>query len=272
VRVRKNPTVPQAVVQWALQLFETLPGGQYDGALAEETRTVAEAKHTDRERQRCEIMSFLGVEYSEGPLPIPPTKADMLELLREHSGTVRSALLYRVLDNAVLQSPAVVDRLLGLAPLVLPQPRMPKSASAGAAHRLSPMASKYLQRATRLHLWGFEPEAVIMCRSVLEAALVARLSAVIKLDEPPPQLEVLSRTAGQLKLLPGYMEASNRRGWKAVRDSPLWDAERIRWTSNHLLHEVPELDPDVDGLPDSATAVKTLAALLDRLYPAEEAA
>jgi hypothetical protein len=193
---------------------------------------------------------------SMGLEPKEPLDAAAVMKALHHTAIVRDcisiSLAFEVADTLL---PAAESRVADLVALI-------------ATRRLSPMASKYLERATGLHLWGFEPEAVIMCRSVLEAALVARLGTIIKLDEPPPPLEALNRCAGQLNLLPGYENAKNRRGWRAVRNSPLWDAERLRWTGNQLLHEVPELDADVAGLPDSASAVRALAGLLNRLYPA----
>jgi hypothetical protein len=164
---------------------------------------------------------------------------------------VSISLAFEVADSLL---PAAEERVGDLVALI-------------AARRLSPIAAHYLERATRLHLWGFEPEAVIMCRSVLEAALVERLSTAITLDEPPPSLETLNRLAGELNLLPGFERAQNRRGWRAKRGTALWDAERIRRAANQLLHELPEPQRDEDGLPDSATAVRVLAGLLDRLFP-----
>lgn len=199
-----------------------------------------------------EILPDMGITVQE-----PVDVAAVMRALHQTAivrDCISISLAFEVADTLL---PAAEARVADLVALI-------------AARRLSPMASKYLERATRLHLWGFEPEAVIMCRSVLEAALFAKLSATVKLDEPPPPLETLIRTAGQLALLQGYENARNRRGWRAVRDTPLWDAERLRRTGNQLLHEVPELEPDVDALADSAAAIRTLASVLDRLYPAAE--
>ena len=46
-----------------------------------------------------------------------------------------------------------------------------------AYRQLSDRAAAFLDRATRLYLWGFEPESVVMCASVLEAAYEARFPA-----------------------------------------------------------------------------------------------
>ncbi len=140
-----------------------------------------------------------------------------------------------------------------------------------ASRRLSDRALAYLDRATRLHLWGFDPECAIMCRSVLEAALVARLSDVLELDEPPPPLEQLLALAGQHKLLPGYERAATKRGWRARKGSLLADADKIRWVGNHLIHDLPQLAVGSSDPGDSASAVRRLARVLDHLFPTEEA-
>lgn len=140
-----------------------------------------------------------------------------------------------------------------------------------ASRRLSDRALAYLDRATRLHLWGFDPECVIMCRSVLEAALVARLSDTLELDEPPPPLEQLLALAGEHKLLPGYERAATKRGWRARKGSLLADADRIRWVGNHLIHDLPQLAVGASDLGDSTGAIQKLARVLDHLFPANEA-
>lgn len=43
---------------------------------------------------------------------------------------------------------------------------------------LSRIAAAYLDRATRLYLWGFEPESIVMCAAVLEAAYPERFTSL----------------------------------------------------------------------------------------------
>jgi len=137
-----------------------------------------------------------------------------------------------------------------------------------ASRRLSDRALAYLDRATRLHLWGFDPECAIMCRSVLEAALVARLSDLLELDEPPPPLEQLLVLAGRNNLLPGYeVTANNRRGWRARKGSLLADADRIRWIGNQLVHDLPQLTASSGDVDGAASAVEKLTRVLDHLFP-----
>lgn len=132
---------------------------------------------------------------------------------------------------------------------------------------LSERALAYLRRATRLHLWGFDSECAILCRSVLEAALTSRLTQEIKLDEPPPPLEKLIALAGERGLFPGYATARNRRGWRAVPRTPLADAESLRRAGNHLIHDVPSLGAHNDGIGNSLDALKILISLLNRMFP-----
>jgi hypothetical protein len=136
-----------------------------------------------------------------------------------------------------------------------------------ASRTMSSRASAYLERATTLHLWGFDPECVIMCRSVLDAALSSRLATLVAQDEPPPNLDRLIALAGAEGILPGYQPAANRRGWSARKGSLIEDAEHIRLAGNRLLHELPHLTVAPKALTDSATAVRTLARVLDQLFP-----
>jgi len=102
---------------------------------------------------------------------------------------------------------------------------------------LSKNAADYLDRVTRLYLWGFDPECLVMCRSVIEAALTSRLYPELEKDESAPPLEELLRLAGEKEVLRGYRAANNKRGWSAKRSSPLWQADRFRWVGNKVLHD-----------------------------------
>ena len=136
-----------------------------------------------------------------------------------------------------------------------------------ASRQMSHRASAYLERATKLYLWGFDPECVIMCRSVLEAALSSRLATFLAQDEAAPTLDKLVAIAGERGVLPGYKKALNRRRWNADRGSLLEDADNIRRAGNHLIHDLPDLTIAPTAVADSATAVRTLARVLDHLFP-----
>jgi hypothetical protein len=135
---------------------------------------------------------------------------------------------------------------------------------------LSPRAAAYLDRATRLYLWGFDPECVIMCRSVLEAALETALQHRFD-QEFSPSLDRLIAEAGETGLLPGRLTWNNKRGWKAERGSLLWKAELIRFGANPLLHNLPSLAVNhPDDIGDSRTALSYLADVVSALFPALE--
>jgi hypothetical protein len=106
-----------------------------------------------------------------------------------------------------------------------------------------------------------------MCRSVLEAALSSQLATLVAQDEPPPSLDRLIALAGEQGVLPGYRKAANRRRWNAGRGSLLEDADNIRRAGNHLIHDLPDLTIAPKAVADSATAVRTLARVLDHLFP-----
>ena len=169
---------------------------------------------------------------------------------------VAISLAFEVTDGLL---PTAENRALELVPLI-------------ASRRLGSRAAAYLDRATRLYLWGFDPECVIMCRSVLESALVARLDEQIDLDEPPPNLDNLIRLAGEHGVLPGYMKASSRKGWRARRGTPLWQAERIKWAGNRVTHDIPMVSAQGDAIEDCATAVRELTQLLTLLFPQHRSA
>lgn len=137
-----------------------------------------------------------------------------------------------------------------------------------AARELSPRAAAFLDRATTSYLWGFDPECLVMCRSVLEAAFTTRLeeSEVIDSDVPPPGLEVLIRLAGENQLLPGFQKGG-RRGWSARRGTPLWRAERIRWSANRIVHDQPVFDMGGEALESADVSIQELVRILDLLFP-----
>ena len=134
---------------------------------------------------------------------------------------------------------------------------------------ISPRASEFIRRATELYVWGFEVESVIMCRSVLEAALVSRLDEELDLDEPPPPLDELIRLAGVHTILAGYHPLPDNK-WRARRSTPLWQAQRIKWLGNYLIHESPKFRGDPDDIPDAFSAIRELSILLGLLFPDDE--
>jgi hypothetical protein len=129
---------------------------------------------------------------------------------------------------------------------------------------LSGSAAGFLKRAVSLYLWGFEPETAIMCRAVLEAALVERLG----IDGPQPSLEKLLETAGATGVLEGYHEDQRkRRGWRADRGSALWRADRIRVSGNFAAHDSPMFRQEAGDLRNAFEVVRDLTLVLQDLFP-----
>lgn len=122
-----------------------------------------------------------------------------------------------------------------------------------AYRQLSDRAVAFLDRATRLYLWGFEPEAVVMCASVLEAAYEARFSA-----EEMFRLQVTKKGA---EYEPHeYEQAAIAAHVFSLPDKRM--AERIRRARNDTLHNVPTVALPADK------ALNATAGLLAKLFPA----
>ena len=205
--------------------------------------------------------------------PNPEARAQVRDFLDHFEIKVAEGDSARVMQ-ALHSNPIVRDSVLlslafeaadGLLPTA--EARAADLVALVAMRQTTARAASYLDRATHLFLWGFDPECIIMCRSVLEAALVSRLEQAINLDRPPPNLDNLIRLAGKHQILAGFHRARNRKGWAARRGTPLWQAERIKWAGNNLLHDLPAIGGRPTDLPDARTAIQVLAELLTVLFP-----
>lgn len=122
-----------------------------------------------------------------------------------------------------------------------------------ALRSLSERTRAYLDRATRLYLWGFDPECVIMCHSVLEAAL----------DERVPDEVVWSHgitKRGRSCSSYHRIQAASAAGVFDAQDRDM--AHELRQARNDTVHSAPQISLDAQ------TAVSRLAKLLDKLFPA----
>jgi hypothetical protein len=142
---------------------------------------------------------------------------------------------------------------------------------AGLVHGrgLTPTATLFIGRATRLFIAGFEVEAAIMCRSALEGALIERCREDFNQDGYPPSLDQLLEKAGRIGYLDGFEPApSSRKGWRSRKDSQLWRAEQLKWLGNHLIHESPDWSTNPTTLADAFEAIRDLSIVLGWLFPA----
>lgn len=115
---------------------------------------------------------------------------------------------------------------------------------------LSDRAAAFLDRATQLYLWGFGPEAVVMCASVLEAAYEVRF--------PSEEMFRLQVTRSGKEYVPHEYEQAAlaaRIFTKAEKDM----AAKVRRARNDTLHNAPNTALSAE---DALTAT---AGLLDRL-------
>lgn len=121
-----------------------------------------------------------------------------------------------------------------------------------AVRHLSPRASAFLDRATQLFLWGFEPETVVMCAAVLEAAYETRFppELMIRLQVPKTGREYQAHEYERAALAAGIFGKSDR-------DL----AAKIRLARNDTLHNAPNVALDARG------ALQSTASLLSALFP-----
>lgn len=197
------------------------------------------------------IRDFVDVSEAEDPLE---AAAEVIRLVHETPivrDSIRIALGFEAAEELLPRAEGRISDLLTLV----------------AARSVSKRAASFLDRATRLYLWGFDPECVIMCRAVLEAALTSRLE--VEVDDAAPNLDNLLRIAGGRKILHGFERAKNRKGWRATKGSPLWRAERLKWAGNEVLHQQPEVAASRStDIKDAREAVSELAWVLSELFPA----
>jgi hypothetical protein len=121
-----------------------------------------------------------------------------------------------------------------------------------AQRSLSDRAAAYLDRATRLYLWGFEPESVVMCGCVLEAAYPERFSELdmlrLQIQKKGDEYEPHQYEGAAL---------SSRIFTTAQRSL----ARTIRRARNDVLHAVPAV------ALSARDALLGTAQLLESLFP-----
>jgi hypothetical protein len=122
-----------------------------------------------------------------------------------------------------------------------------------AERRLSERAAAYLDRATRLFLWGFEPETIVMCAAALEAAYESRFS-------PLDMLRLQITKKGKKFEVYQYEHAALASGVYTPAQAAL--AHRLRDARNDVVHAVPAV-----ALTGRQALVFT-SELLSSLFPA----
>jgi hypothetical protein len=164
---------------------------------------------------------------SETGEPIADTHRDLVILARvaTHFRVTRQAVQLEVGYQAVgTLLPTAEQRVFTLLELL-------------AERELSSRAGQYLDRATRLFLWGFDPECVAFSGAVLEAALKERI---------PDNAKRRIQRAVEIGLF-------------SIEQAGL--ANELREQRNHVLHNDPQVQMTAER------AIRTLANLLDALYP-----
>lgn len=105
-----------------------------------------------------------------------------------------------------------------------------------ADRAVSERAAAYLDRATRLYLWGFEPEAIVMCAATLEAAYPERFE-----DRDMVRLRIL-KIKDQDEYVPWQYELAAARSKPMVFSSKQRAmAETVRRARNDVVHNAPSV-------------------------------
>lgn len=119
---------------------------------------------------------------------------------------------------------------------------------------LTAKVDAYLDHVAKLYVWGFETEAIVMCRAVLDAALASRLSA---------EAERRPAGSGSRELrLDEAIEECHKLGLIGPDERDL--AHRLRRDGNELLHVAPTHHLE---FPDALAAIEALGRVLQRLFP-----
>jgi hypothetical protein len=117
---------------------------------------------------------------------------------------------------------------------------------------LNPRTTAYLDRATRLYLWGFEPETIVMSAAAVEAAYESRFS---DLDMFALQIKKDGKRFEPWQ----YERAAATSGVYQQSDRDL--AYDLREARNDTVHNVPAVA--LSGL----AAIRSAAHLLNKLFP-----
>jgi hypothetical protein len=117
---------------------------------------------------------------------------------------------------------------------------------------LGSRASAYLERITRLYLWGFDPEAIALCASALESALEDAIG-----EQQMRDLRFLPSMDG----FSAYQYAQAARRLGLLSEDLYTMARDLRRARNDIMHNVPvsTIDPFM--------ALVTLSACLRAIFP-----
>lgn len=121
-----------------------------------------------------------------------------------------------------------------------------------ANRSLSERATAYLDRATRLYLWGFDPETIVMCAAVIESAYEGRFSDAQMFGW---QIKKVGKEYG-----PNEYEHAAELGGVFTR-AQRTAAAAIRRARNDTLHNVP------NSTISAKESLRTTAELLQCLFP-----
>lgn len=128
--------------------------------------------------------------------------------------------------------------------------------------QLTPAADAFLRKATRLFLWGFEEETIVMCAAALEAAYQARFS-----DDEMVRLAIRKRDPSSSFSIGQYVNAAVRLGVFTVQQARL--ADELRSARNKSVHG-PNALADARNELTAGRAVRGTAELLGELFPATQ--
>ena len=174
-------------------------------------------------------------EKLSGSFPIGQL-ASWLSNLRLVRPQLRIDLLRRELDNLE----AKTSRLSDVLAVLIESPP-------------SERARAYLQRVSRCYLNGLEPETVIMCRAVLDAAFEDRISESLVWTHVP------RNHAGQTAVLADRITAAQRSG--IISPEMAASARAVKDAANQAVHGIPLATlPPLEAVRVTATVLGAIAA------------
>ena len=182
----------------------------------------------------------------------------MLTFLGQHGASdgLATAWTASLRDNPIVQHGILIELASEAADTLLAgaEQRVHFLTELVAQRVMSERARAFLERATRLYLWGFEPECVVMCACALEAAYPERFS-----DLNMFRLQI-TKYEKKDEYTPGQYEMAARAShvYSAAQGKA---AANIRASRNFTVHSVPILSMS------STQALQDTADLLDALFP-----
>jgi len=158
---------------------------------------------------------------------------------------VRDGFSFELADQSLSGLEHAPDRLRNLLGLVL-------------SGQYDDRTAAFLARAGRLYVFGYEAEALVMCRAALDVAMQERFPDDVM--QTIPDIERKRLYSLDERIFAALKQRVFTREQKAK-------ADRLRRAGNHAVHVAPGFL--VEGVDDALSAIRILAELLVALFHVE---